>query len=72
MEPLSEAIFRGTDPDDLNCMPVPADFAAAHLRQADAGIFRDAVDKDVRSSLRVDGNQNARLFFARGMPKSLH
>ncbi|GAA1932452.1 crotonyl-CoA carboxylase/reductase [Streptantibioticus ferralitis] len=53
MEPLTEAVLQGADPDELSRIPVPAEFLAAHLRQEDADIFVGATDKDVRSSLRV-------------------
>lgn len=53
MEALTEAVLRDADPDELSRIPVPEDFQAAHLRQEDVGIFLDATDKDVRSSLRV-------------------
>ncbi|MFI2207993.1 crotonyl-CoA carboxylase/reductase [Streptomyces sp. NPDC020192] len=55
MEPMTEAVLRGADPDELSRIPVPDDFLAAHLRQEDAGIFMDmdSASKDVRKSVRV-------------------
>jgi crotonyl-CoA reductase len=50
---LTEALLSGADPDELARTPVPSDYLAAHLRAEDADMFRHAVDRDVRRSLRV-------------------
>ncbi|BBB01293.1 (E)-2-hexenoyl-CoA reductase carboxylase [Actinacidiphila reveromycinica] len=55
MEPMTEAVLRGADPDELSRIPVPEDFVAAHLRAEDADAFigMDSASKDVRKSVRV-------------------
>jgi len=53
MDSLTEAVLAGATTDELAREKVPAEYLAAHIRVEDTGMFGDAVDKDVRRSLRV-------------------
>lgn len=53
MDSLAELVIAGAPVDEIAAQPLPAEYLAAHLRRADAGMFRGAADKDVRRSIRV-------------------
>ncbi|MGH4031497.1 crotonyl-CoA carboxylase/reductase [Actinomycetota bacterium Odt1-20B] len=53
MDVLAEAVVAGATADELERLPVPAHFTAAHLRAEDADSFSGVADKDVRKSLHV-------------------
>lgn len=53
MNPLSEAVLAGATAEQIEQLPVPEDYLAAHLLAEDAEMFRGIADKDVRKSLRV-------------------
>ncbi|MEV6012326.1 crotonyl-CoA carboxylase/reductase [Streptomyces sp. NPDC051976] len=53
MDPLAEAVIAGAEPPDLERLPVPKAFTAAHLRVEDAECFTGVSDKDVRKTLHV-------------------
>lgn len=53
MSELSEAVLRGATPAELERVPLPGEYLAAHLRAEDSDMFRGVADKDVRKSLRV-------------------
>ncbi|WP_086666196.1 crotonyl-CoA carboxylase/reductase [Lentzea kentuckyensis] len=50
---LTEALVDGAVAEEIERLPLPEDYLAAHLRAEDAGMFSGVVDKDVRKSLRV-------------------
>ncbi|OQO95095.1 crotonyl-CoA carboxylase/reductase [Saccharomonospora piscinae] len=53
MDALAEAALGGARPEELDRLPVPATYLAAHTRVEDVEMFRGVEDKDVRKSLRV-------------------
>ncbi|HEU5155865.1 MAG TPA: crotonyl-CoA carboxylase/reductase [Streptosporangiaceae bacterium] len=53
MDPMTEAVLAGAEPDQLERLPVPREYVAAYLREEDTATFGDRDDKDVRESLRV-------------------
>jgi crotonyl-CoA reductase len=53
MTSLQEAVAAGASGDELLGHEIPSTYLAAHLSREDERIFEDAVDKDVRQSLRV-------------------
>ncbi|MGW4114471.1 crotonyl-CoA carboxylase/reductase [Actinosynnema sp. NPDC004786] len=53
MSSLSEAVLADAAPDEIERLPLPAEYLAAHLRVEDVDMFRGVEDKDVRKSLRV-------------------
>ncbi|MFE2751282.1 crotonyl-CoA carboxylase/reductase [Actinosynnema sp. NPDC059335] len=53
MSSLSEAVLADAAPDEIERLPLPAEYVAAHLRVEDVDMFRGVEDKDVRKSLRV-------------------
>ncbi|MFI6096926.1 crotonyl-CoA carboxylase/reductase [Lentzea sp. NPDC051213] len=53
MSTLSDALLGGATPEEIERIPLPAEFLAAHLRVEDSEMFRGVVDKDVRKSLRL-------------------
>ncbi|GAA1368727.1 crotonyl-CoA carboxylase/reductase [Streptomyces beijiangensis] len=53
MDALAEAVVGGATPEQLERIPLPQEYTAAHLRAEDVGMFGAAEDKDVRKSLRV-------------------
>lgn len=53
MDALAEAVLAGATRQELEQLPVPAEFTAAHLRAEDVGMFAGSADHDVRRSLRV-------------------
>jgi crotonyl-CoA reductase len=50
---LTEALVDGAVAEEIERLPLPEDYLAAHLRAEDAGMFSGVADKDVRKSLRV-------------------
>jgi crotonyl-CoA reductase len=50
---LSDALLAGATAEQIERLPVPDDYLAAHLLAADADMFSGIADKDVRKSLRV-------------------
>ncbi|MFE4608766.1 crotonyl-CoA carboxylase/reductase [Streptomyces niveus] len=53
MDALAEAVLAEAAAEELEKLPVPTEYLAAHTRVEDIGMFGDAEDKDVRKSLRV-------------------
>ncbi|MFD4029425.1 crotonyl-CoA carboxylase/reductase [Streptomyces sp. NPDC058637] len=53
MDALAEAVTAGATADELERLPVPAQYTAAHLRVEDVAGFSGTVDKDVRRSIHV-------------------
>src|SRR3984957_1670995 len=53
MTSLQEAVAAGASGDELLGHEIPSTYLTAHLSREDERIFEDAVDKDVRQSLRV-------------------
>ncbi|CAM3162895.1 crotonyl-CoA carboxylase/reductase [Saccharomonospora xinjiangensis] len=53
MDVLAEAALHGASPEDLERLPVPDTYLAAHTRVEDIDMFKGVEDKDVRKSLRV-------------------
>ncbi|MFD9717251.1 crotonyl-CoA carboxylase/reductase [Streptomyces sp. NPDC059076] len=53
MDLLSKAALNGAPPEELESLPLPDEFLAGHLRADDAESLADAVDKDVRRTIRV-------------------
>ncbi|MFC7303011.1 crotonyl-CoA carboxylase/reductase [Streptomyces monticola] len=56
MDALAEAVVADATAAELERLPVPAEYTAAHLRAEDAGRFAgiaDNIDKDVRKTLHV-------------------
>src|SRR6185503_14688268 len=53
MNSLSDALLRGATPEEIERVPLPTEYVAAHLRVEDSEMFRGVEDKDVRKSLRV-------------------
>lgn len=53
MDVLAEAAIGGALGSDLEQLPVPDEYVAAHLLRDDVGMFGDRTDKDVRKSLHV-------------------
>src|ERR1700722_449585 len=53
MTSLQEAVAAGASGGGLLGHEIPSTYLAAHLSREDERIFEDAVDKDVRQSLRV-------------------
>ena len=53
MDTLAEAVLTGAATEELERIPLPSDYLAAHLRREDVDMFRGVADKDVRKSLRV-------------------
>jgi crotonyl-CoA reductase len=53
MNSLSDALLRGATPEEIERVPLPTEYVAAHLRVEDSEMFRGVDDKDVRKSLRV-------------------
>jgi len=49
---LAQAVVEGAEPRELERLPVPTAYRAAHLRKDEVGMF-DGPDKDVRRSLHV-------------------
>jgi crotonyl-CoA reductase len=53
MNSVSEAILAGAQPAELERIPLPESYTAAHLRVEDVGMFAGVEDKDVCKSLHV-------------------
>jgi crotonyl-CoA reductase len=53
MDALAEAVINGAHREELESLPVPAEFAAVHTRVEDVEMFKGVADKDVRRSLRI-------------------
>jgi crotonyl-CoA reductase len=53
MDALAQAVVAGAAPQELERLPVPAEYTAAHLRVEDVGSFAGVADKDVRKSIHV-------------------
>ncbi|MDT0306378.1 crotonyl-CoA carboxylase/reductase [Streptomyces sp. DSM 44917] len=53
MDALAEAVRAGASAAELERIPVPAAYTAAHTLESDAGMFKGVADKDVRRSIRV-------------------
>ncbi|MFF1448380.1 crotonyl-CoA carboxylase/reductase [Streptomyces sp. NPDC058274] len=53
MDVLAEAVVAGAAGAELERLPLPAHFTAAHLRAEDVGSFTGVADKDVRKSIHV-------------------
>ncbi|MFF3290654.1 crotonyl-CoA carboxylase/reductase [Streptomyces sp. NPDC003023] len=53
MDALAEAVMAGAPAAELERLPVPAHYTAAHLRVEDVGGFAGAADNDVRRSVHV-------------------
>jgi crotonyl-CoA reductase len=51
---LSDAVVAGSDAEVLKSLELPKEFPATTLRLAEAEMFHDVEDKDVRTSLHVD------------------
>ncbi len=50
---LTEAVFQGAAPEEIERIPLPAEYTAAYVREEDEGIFAGLTDKDVRKSLHL-------------------
>jgi len=53
MDVLAEAAVAGATGSELEQLPLPADFTAAHLRAEDIGGFTGVADKDVRKTIHI-------------------
>ncbi|MGW6503248.1 crotonyl-CoA carboxylase/reductase [Nonomuraea angiospora] len=53
MDLLAQAALNGAPPEELESLPLPGDFLAAHLRASDAESLIGAADKDVRRTIHV-------------------
>jgi crotonyl-CoA reductase len=53
MDPLAQAVVAGATPQELERLPVPAEYTAAHLRIEEIAGFNGVADKDVRKSIHV-------------------
>ncbi|MEU7370403.1 crotonyl-CoA carboxylase/reductase [Streptomyces hygroscopicus] len=53
MSALTEAVFQGAAPEEIERIPLPAEYTAAYVREEDEGIFSGLTDKDVRKSLHL-------------------
>ncbi|MFI6335638.1 crotonyl-CoA carboxylase/reductase [Streptomyces sp. NPDC050535] len=53
MDVLAEAVVAGAPAAELERLPVPAHFTAAHLRDEDVGGFTGVADKDVRKTIHI-------------------
>ncbi|MEW2398840.1 crotonyl-CoA carboxylase/reductase [Streptomyces sp. NPDC046862] len=53
LDPLAEAVVAGAAGPDLEKLPLPDRFTAAHLREEDVGGFTGVADKDVRKTIHV-------------------
>lgn len=53
MDPLAEAVVGNTAASELESLPVPSEYIAAHIRRDDVTMFDGVEDKDVRKSLRI-------------------
>lgn len=53
MDELSAAVVSGASPDELERIPVPDRYTAAHVRAEDVSMFSGMIDKDVRKSIHV-------------------
>jgi crotonyl-CoA reductase len=53
MDLMTEAVLSGADPSQLERIPVPRDYVAAHLRKEDVDMFAGEGDKDVRKSVHI-------------------
>lgn len=53
MDELSAAVISGASPGELESIPVPERYMAAHVRAEDVSMFSGVPDKDVRKSIHV-------------------
>ncbi|MCP2241543.1 crotonyl-CoA carboxylase/reductase [Lentzea aerocolonigenes] len=53
MSSLTDALLGGATSEEIERIPLPAEYLAAHLRVEDSDMFRGVADKDVRKSLRL-------------------
>ena len=53
MDSLAEAVLDGASAEEIEREPVPDAYVAAHLNEADTGMFQGVDDKDVRKSMQV-------------------
>jgi crotonyl-CoA reductase len=53
MDSLAEAALHGAPGEELEQLPLPAEYMALHTREEDSGMFKGVADKDVRRSLRL-------------------
>ncbi|MFE7131601.1 crotonyl-CoA carboxylase/reductase [Streptomyces sp. NPDC057638] len=53
MDALAAAVVAGAPASELERLPVPDAYTAAHIRAADTDLFRGVADKDVRKSIHV-------------------
>ncbi|WFE54845.1 crotonyl-CoA carboxylase/reductase [Micromonospora sp. WMMD1155] len=53
MDSLAAAVVAGAPAEELERLPVPGNYPAAHLRVEDSEMFKETADKDVRKSIRI-------------------
>ncbi|MFC8194899.1 crotonyl-CoA carboxylase/reductase [Streptomyces sp. NPDC060006] len=53
MDALAQAVVAGADRTELEHLPVPGHYTAAHLRAEDVESFAGVADKDVRKSIHL-------------------
>ncbi|MFF3941729.1 crotonyl-CoA carboxylase/reductase [Streptomyces phaeofaciens] len=53
MDVLAEAVLNGAAAEEIERLPLPSHYLAAHTHVEDTEMFRGVADKDVRKSIRV-------------------